>query len=203
MNQLLNSQDFIEGLALLLVTALLTGILVPLVKLFFDYSNFRKQKLFEDQLARQNNVIESQIIFLETISTLLWEFHTMIAKVSYYQTRELGSENDNSALAKSAIKEYEEHFWELVIQKIQVEISKSRRLISPPVYQRLKTIYTDVISGVDKELVSLIEKGASKEEWTKFHDERLKQVFVNEIDDTLLMLAEDMNLVKEQKRGTS
>lgn len=197
MQQLLNSKEFIESLALLVIAALLTGILVPLVKLVFDYTNFRKQKLFEDQLARQNNIIESQIKFLETISTLLWKFHALIAKVSYYQIHEPGNGNKNNDEAKSAAEQYEEHFWELVIQNIQAEISKSRRLVSPSVYEHLKVLYTDVIIKIDKELVSLIENNASGEKWVNFHEDRLKGELVNEIDDTLHTLAEDMGLVKE------
>jgi hypothetical protein len=202
MQQLLSSQEFIESLALLVIAALLTGILVPLVKLFFDFTNFRKQRLFEDRLARQNNIIESQIKFLETISTLLWEYHALIAKVSYYQIHEPENGNKNNDEANSAAEQYEEHFWELVIQNIQAEISKSRRLVSPSVYKHLKVLYTDVIIKTDSELVSLIENNASREEWVDFHEDRLKGKLVSEIDDTLHMLAEDMDLAKENYRGS-
>ena len=196
MQQLLSSKEFIESAALLVIAFLLTGILVPLVKLFFDYSNFRKQRLFEDRLARQNGIIESQIKFLDTISTLLWEYHALIAPVSYYQTREPENGNKNNETAKSAAEQYEEQFWDLVIQNIQAEISKSRRLVSSSVYGHLKVLYTDVIIKTDKELVGLIEDNASREKWVDFHEHRLKGKLVGAIDDTLHMLAEDMGLAK-------
>src|SRR5215210_5378181 len=75
------SQRFIENYVLLLATAGITGFSVPYVLKFID-----------DKLSRQNKVIDAQVQFLESISKLLWEFHALIARVSYY--KKMGQEND-------------------------------------------------------------------------------------------------------------
>jgi len=49
---------FIEKILLLLVTAILTGILVPEISAQLSEAHYRDQKLFEAELQRQKDVIE-------------------------------------------------------------------------------------------------------------------------------------------------
>jgi hypothetical protein len=183
------------GAALLIMGAILTGLLVPVLKLILDTMNFRKQKLFENQLARQNSVVESQIKFLDHISELLWEFHALIARVSYY--RKMGiKDKENRKRYTEALADYENKLWDILIVQIKSEMSKSRRLISHTTSQKLLKLYNDTLVGLDKELVQLLKNDSSQEDWAKFHDEKLKESLVREIDETLLLLAEDMGLTK-------
>ena len=159
MQQLINDPEFIRGAALLIIGGVLTGLLVPLLKLILDNLNFRKQKLFENQLARQNSVIESQINFLDHISELLWGFHALIARVSYY--RKMGIDNkENRKHYMEALAEYENKLWDILIVQIQSEISKSRRLVSTSSREKLTTLYKDTLVGLDKELIQLLISNA-------------------------------------------
>jgi hypothetical protein len=205
MSQLLSSQEFIENVALLIIGAVLTGILVPGLKLILDYINFRKQRLFEHELGRsrilfegrlqrQKSLTEAQTAFLEAMSQLLWEFHALIAKVSYYGKMR---EEDNSYAAKyeEAVGSYEERLWELLIVKIQAEISKAQRLTAQSTYEELKRFYRDVLVTLDSQLVDLInDEAVDINAWDEFHEIMLKERLVQAIDSTLIRLADDMQL---------
>ena len=207
MVQLLNTQEFVENAALLVIGAVLTGILVPSLKWILDNINFRRQKLFEDelsrrkllfegQLQRQASMTEAQTEFLGTFSQLLWEFHALIAKVSYYG--KMREQREFYAVKyKEAVDSYEEELWELLIVRIQAEISKAQRLSSPPMYEELKRFYRDVLVGLDGKLVDLMKNESfDADAWSEFHKEMLKETLVHAIDRALLMLAEDMQLAR-------
>lgn len=63
------SQDFIEKALLLLITAALTGFLIPYIL-----------KIIDERRARQAKIIEAQSMFLDEISRLLWKWRYMFIK---------------------------------------------------------------------------------------------------------------------------
>ncbi len=205
MEQLLNSQQFIENVALLVIGAILTGILVPGLKLIIDYINFKKQKafeheltrsklIFEERLQRQRDVTKAQTAFLEALSQLLWDFHALIAKVSYYGKMKSVS-NSHTTRYEDAIKSYEENLWDLLIVKIQAEISKAQRLTTRLTYEELKQFYHNVLVALDGQLViQITEKADDFDAWDKFHEIMLKENLVKSIDSILIMIANDMHL---------
>jgi hypothetical protein len=94
------TQGFIESYILILATAGITGFFVPYVLKVNDDRKMREQKQYEDELSRQNKVIDAQVQFLESISKLLWEYHALIARISYYKKQ--GQENDTAYTNKSS-----------------------------------------------------------------------------------------------------
>ncbi|HSF81629.1 MAG TPA: hypothetical protein VLA49_10370 [Anaerolineales bacterium] len=195
MQQLINDQEFIRGAALLIMGAIVTGLTVPALKLILDNLNFRKQKLFEDHLARQNSIVAAQIKFLDHLGELLWEFHALIARVSYYKSMESDDPETRKRTA-AAVTDYENRLWDILIIQIQSEISKSRRLASSPIHQKLAALYKHVLVELDGQLVDLLKKDAPREVWDDFHKEKLKKDLVREIDEILQLLAEDMGLTR-------
>lgn len=165
-----------------------------------DPAEIRTQKQFEDALARQNKIIEAQGQFLEHFSKLLWEFHALIAKVTYYKSYAETGVKDETARFHAALESYEENFWNVVIINIQSDISKARRFVSPQAHTELVNFYTHTINKLDQHLTTLLRDHASTEAWSEFHNQELKGRFVPEIDRILFMLAQDMGLVIE-KRG--
>ncbi len=194
------SQDFFEKSILLLVTALLTGLLVPyLLKKIdgrklraqkeSDERKFREQKVFEAELARQNKIIEAQSKFLDDISQMLWKWRYMCVKVAYY-----GSDlNQEKYLL--ARKEFDDNIWSL-FQSMRSEISRSRRLISDNAYRRLLTLYHDMLS-IDEELSELIkierlDESASKK-YLKLNN-KIHSLVSGQVDESLNSIAAELRL---------
>ncbi len=197
------SQSFIERYVLLLATAGIAGFFVPYVLKVIDDRKMREQKKYEDELSRQNKVIDAQVQFLESISKLLWEFHALIARVSYYN-KKMGQGNDTAYINKSseATSVYEDKLWDILIIGIQSEMSKASRLVSAQAHQKLEALYKDILIKRDQEVVGLIEGNASHKDWDEFYDEKLKEGLVKEIEDTLHMLAKDMGLTRQGSKST-
>jgi hypothetical protein len=56
---------FTQNVALVAITAGLTGLLVPTVKAIMDQRHFKEQKRYEAELARQSSIIAAQVALLE------------------------------------------------------------------------------------------------------------------------------------------
>jgi hypothetical protein len=155
------SQSFFESVALLVLTASITGFLIPFIlkriddrklkeQQIVDERKLREQKEFEAELARQAKIIESQVQLLENLSSLLWEFQLSAIEVSYYDPV------DQSDLYVKAVNKYQEKTGEL-LSKIRSEISKALRLTTPETYQELKDLYYDQLLVLDVKLNRLIK----------------------------------------------
>jgi hypothetical protein len=79
---LLLSPDFLGKALLLILGAALTGILVPHVKARLDEGGAERKKLLEAELARQSELINSQIQLLRKFSEISWKFLFAAFKVS-------------------------------------------------------------------------------------------------------------------------
>lgn len=130
------SQDFIEKIVLLLVTASLTGFLVPYIL-----------KKIDERKARQNKIIEAQSKFLDDIAQALWKWRYMSMKVVYYAIP------NNLKEYNIARKEYDEKIWE-IFNQIRRDISISRRLVSEKAFQELLSFYAFMVE-LDKQISSL------------------------------------------------
>jgi hypothetical protein len=182
----LADESFIRGLLLLLITAGLTGLLVPYIKGRMDDKKYRQQKLFEAQLARQSKIIEAQVALIENLSQLLWEFQYSCLEVSYY-----GQGPDKGRYEKAIIK-YDEQSW-ILMTKIGTEIGKAQRLVSDETYQKLKDFYYRWMVSVDNKIEHLERVKASEKEWAAHH----KSVFkdgAEKIEGVLAVLARELRL---------
>jgi hypothetical protein len=76
------SQDFLEKIVILLLTALLTGLLAPYVLKRIDDAKSVQQKILDADLARQAKVIEAQSKFLDDLTETLWSWRYLSMKVA-------------------------------------------------------------------------------------------------------------------------
>ncbi|MET0622848.1 MAG: hypothetical protein ABW250_07710 [Pyrinomonadaceae bacterium] len=184
------SGGFWENFWLLVVTAVLTGLIVPAVKLFLDYMKEGRQKKFDSDLARQSKVVEHQIKLSEELTRLVWEYQFLCLKVSYYKAL-----SDDPEKYAAACAEFDAKSWEL-LSRIRVEISKAKRLTSEATYERLNDFYL-WLNGVDTELSALSQAKPGgddhEKQWVAFH----KTLFYEggaEIDKVLALASADMGL---------
>ena len=193
--KVLTGETFIQGLLLLLITAGLTGLLVPYIKGRIDDKKYRQQKLFEAQLARQSKVIEAQVTLLENLSQLLWEFQYAALKVSYY------GHGSNRERYENALKEYDAQSWGLMT-KIGTEIGKAQRLVSDNSYRALKDFYYNWMVDIDNRISTLEYRKAALSDWKNHHD----FVYIEgarKIEDVLAQLAKELRLEGQQSEITS
>jgi glutamate mutase epsilon subunit len=186
MFQLLRSESFIQSLLLLGATAVLTGVLVPLIKGYMDDRKFRQQKLFEADLARQSKVIEAQVQLLESLAQMLWDFQLLAIAVTYYKTL------PDEKRYQLAFDDYDKQSW-VFFSKIRTEISKARRLTSERTYEGLLKYYEDWLMRNDSALMSLVKRRASHEDWLSLHN--LVYHGAENTDKIMTQLAEEFRLV--------
>ena len=188
------SQSFIENAVLLSLTAVLTGVLVPLLFRRIDERKHREQKIFEAELSRQSKIIEAQVKLLEDLSSLLWEYQLLLIEVPYY--RQFPERN----LYPTALKNYEENSGRL-LSRIRAEISKALRLTPYPVYEELKRLYYQELLKLDLEVSQLSASDERHQEKT-IEWRKLNQYAVHDlseiVDKTIDKLASELSL----KAGT-
>jgi len=185
--ELLKSRAFLEKVILLIVTAGLSGLFIPVITANIAHRRLQEQKLFEAELARQTKVIDAQVQLLEKLAELLWEYQLLAIDVSYY--RFVKDQN----LYAAASKKYEEKAG-TILSKIRAEISKSLRLTSIEMYQKLKNLYYKELLGLDLRLRNLVDGHDNK--WTEFNKYAVGEL--SEIVDTILNdLAKELKLKSE------
>lgn len=212
------SQDFIEKATLLLLTAGLSGFLIPYVlkqiddrklrrqkkidadrleeQKEFDAQKLQEQKEFDSNLVRENNVLDAQINLLEKISEALWELQLLSLAVSYYKV------HPNQKRYEASFNNYDENSW-MLFKNIRCEISKSARLISGNKYKDLLDFFDEyLIQEVDQKLMKLIENSTSIDEWREYHYWLLKD-FPKEIDYIVTSLAEELRLASPKAKSNN
>lgn len=184
MLEVLTSSSFIEKAFLLIIGAVLTGILVPLIKLRMDQNWFRQQKIFEADVARQAEIVRVRAQFLKDIVDPVWQFQLLALQVSYEKLTKKES--------TEALKIYDEQSWQH-LTKIRTLMGGARWFTSPYAYNLL-TDFVDswLLRDVDIQLMDLRSKG-KEVNWAPFHfwlyDESRKRT-----DALLVALAQDFNL---------
>jgi hypothetical protein len=193
------STEFIEKIVLLLLTAGLTGFLVPLLFRLIDQRKHAQQKLFEADLARQTKIIDAQVKLIEDLAQLLWEFQLLLIAVPYYRQFE------GRDLYSPALKAYEKGAGNL-LGRIRAEISKALRLTPRFMYQRLKDFYYKRLLELDLKVSMLAQRdkaGANvQDEWSEL--QRFAVYELSEIVDKLIDdLAKALGLKKAESETGS
>jgi hypothetical protein len=140
----LTSQDFVRGVFLLVVTAALTGLLVPLVKARLDERRYRDQKVFESGLLRQAKTIDAQAASLDALSELFWGFLLRALALAWYEERRDAAQLEETrrqyeAKLEEAWTEYDAESWPFYA-RLRVETSKAQRLTSGEVQADLRAL---------------------------------------------------------------
>ncbi len=186
--EVIYSKSFIESVLLLILTAILTGFLVPYISSKLAYRKFKEQKLFEAEIARQSKIIESQ-------NELLVELERLITAFRYRGVNIIWSAKSPAEYQESR-KSYEDNAWKFFID-METAIGKASRLTSPDVYKELEKFYNE-IKNLDMTLVKLLKRDAAAEEFKeimpKFGHECRKN-----LKKMLDMLAQDYGLSKSIK----
>jgi len=125
---------FIEKACLLILGALLTGIVVPIIKLRVDRNWFREQKTFEAEVSRQAEIVKARAAFLKDLSEPVWQFQLLALQIVHNAILKIDQDK--------AFETYEQQAWPY-ITKIRTVIGGARWFTSPAAYGML-TEFVDV-----------------------------------------------------------
>ncbi len=179
--------SFNQNVALIVITAGITGLLVPIVKGVMDRRHFRGQKDYEAELTRQTAVLDAQVKLLEDVSSVLWEYVLSLIEVSYYKV------NGNEKRFNQARESYEDAAGTR-FGRMQAEFSKARRLVSPERWLELQDLYREFLR-LDSRVMQL---GSSVDGWHQQHREAFG--VQNRIGEVLGDLAAEMGLIGPEAR---
>ena len=183
------SQDFWEKVLILLMTAVLTGFLVPYILKRVDEAKAIEQKRLEADIARQARLIDAQSKFLDDITETLWKWRYLSMKVAFN-----GSEQREEQYAL-AVKEYETGIWD-VLSRLRNQTSQSRRLISEQGYLSLVALY-DRIVEFDARLDEIVRRKVAAQERVAALapiQKELRSEMTQKLDETLYKLAREVHL---------
>ena len=173
------------NLIILLFTAILTGLLLPMILGRIEDHKQKQQMEFRVRLMLQNRVIRAQSRLLDDLSQLLWDFQLSALAVSYYKV--WGTDAEYQA----ALERYEANVW-LLFGSIRTEISKATRLTLPATHQALLTFYKELMA-LDGDLMRMVRGESSKEEWEAHHS-RFHQQAGEKTDAIIALLADEWRL---------
>jgi hypothetical protein len=97
---------FVENVALVLITAGVSGLGVPLVLKHIDEARTQELKNREAALSRQSKIIDAQAAFLDELSQVLWEWRYTAMKITYY-----GS-SGKQELYEQSCEKYQNEIWQ-------------------------------------------------------------------------------------------
>ena len=170
-----------------MVTAVLTGPLVPVIKGRLDDRKYRDQKVFESELSRQEKVIDAQAALLKDASEAIWSFYLLSLKVTWYAA------SGNEERFDAAWQEWDEES-RLLFGRLRAEISKARRLTSPAVHAELLNVHDTWFRRFSLELEGMVRRrDIGTGESVDFHNRTYREN-TKLIDDVLTRLAEELRL---------
>jgi hypothetical protein len=180
-----------DNLVLLGATALLTGILVPLITRRMDDRRLAQQRQAQEDLARDSKFIEAQTDFLSRLSTDLWRLAGKTLAVSYYAIS--GSrEQFTNAWQTYDSTSFEELF------ELRAHVSRSQRLVSDEAHGQLTELHRWWFGDLDPQLTAMARRAAAGDGWSGFHTSTMVGLF-ERIDGVLRTIARDVGVTERRE----
>jgi hypothetical protein len=133
-----------------ILTALLGGLLVPLVKGFLD---------------RRSERYSSSVALVDTLASSLWAYWQLAVRVAYYGGQgQRGSEGFDLALRRWD----SDDSWQIG-SEVQTQLSRSRRFLPPSAHEKLVETQQTVVDHLDNEVRRLLCDAAAPEKWEEFY----------------------------------
>jgi hypothetical protein len=181
-----------DSLILLAATAVLTGLLVPLIKGRMDDRRAAVQRQASEDLARDSGFVDAQTELLNRLSTDLWRIVGKILAVSYYAV--WGSRDQfGSAWNTYDSTSFDEMF------ELRANVSRSQRLLSRAAHEQLASLHDWWQRDVDFRLSGMARGSETAEAWQAFHREVGAELF-RRCDTTLRTIARDVGVIERRER---
>jgi hypothetical protein len=164
LKNVLTSESFVEKVALLIITALLTGLLLPYA--LARYNNGVAARLKAADLARTKNdsIVQAQSKLVEDLASVVFTYETLALDVSWYKT---GAGKDEK-LYQKAYEKYSDKIVDLLSTWRSLS-ARSQTLTSPAVSARINDFQVRVFTQQDTPMIALNRRNASEKEWEDQH----------------------------------
>ena len=179
-------ESFVEKIILLVITAILTGILVPVIKARIDKNTSDSKKLLEESLKRQVQVMDARATSIKELASLLWQYYSLAKRVAYAGANELKDE------LQVAFQKYESDGWD-VVDKTRSMIGGMRWLLTKDAHIQLVSLYRGWKNELEERCPDPETDEDNLQNWDAYY-EWLESEAVNKIDFIVGYLADEFNL---------
>jgi hypothetical protein len=148
--------SFLKNLILSLVLIGLSSLLIPVVLKQIDDQKFVAEQQFQEQLARQDKIIDAQAALLDSLASTFWDYEIYASDVVYSRDERFGRDGWH----QQAMDAYYEQAGPL-LGKMRAEISTLLRLAPRPSYEAFLRLYEDEVLALDSCLLELMKFDAA------------------------------------------
>jgi hypothetical protein len=162
--------EVVVGVAL---TALLGGLLVPYLKGYLD---------------RRSEQFRSSVALVDTLASSLWAYWKLALRVAYYGRQGQRGADDLDL----ALRRWDgDDAWQIGCE-IQIQVSRSKRLLPPLAQQKLDRAQQRVVDYLDHE-IDRLRDGGTPDEWERLYVSLMTEKRT-EIDLLLTSVTADLKL---------
>lgn len=180
-SRVLSSESFLERSFLLVLTAAISGLMIPEISSRIQSENLKREIVMAKQAA-----------LLDDLSHTLLAYETLILDVSWYKSNK---QVYNETMHQKAFDRYADRVPELLVE-LRTGMLRSRYLASPGMVKRLEEFHERIFSEQDTPLSALyVNKESTVQDWSALHNKNVAMAL--EVNDLLTDLAKDLNITKE------
>ena len=177
-------ESFLERTSLLVITAVISGLMIPEISYRIQAHN-----------QRQEIVLTKQAELLDDLTNTLMTYESLVLDVSWYKSSELVY---NIEMHQKAYERYSERVPDL-IARLRGDLLKARYLASPTMAEKLNQFHQKIFSDQDTPLTSLVnKKDATLVDWSDLHSININMAI--EANSLLEEMATDLGITKEYAR---
>jgi hypothetical protein len=160
----LTSESFIEKAAVIVLTALLSGLIVPYF--IARYNNYASALQRANDLARSKNesILQAQSKMIEDFATVVLTYETLALDVSWYKTKD----GKDEKLYEKAYVRYSDRIADL-LSNWRSLAARSQALTSPAISAKMNAFQRRVFLEQDTPMNTLNRSHGTEEQWTVQH----------------------------------
>lgn len=158
--KILSSETFLEKVALLVLTAILSGAVIPLIIKSIDTRREGREAVFRAQAK-----------LYDDISEIVLTYETLALDVSWYGTPAA----KNVALQRKAFERYSERVVDL-IARWRTQVSRAQTLASPAIGKKIRDFLNDETFPQDTKLNQMWNRCGIDCDWAAQHQENVKKL---------------------------
>jgi hypothetical protein len=146
------SGSFLKNLVLSLVLLGVGSLLFPIVLKQIDDRKAIDQQRYQEQLSRQDKILDAQAALLDTMASTFWDYETYASDVVYSRDERFGRDGWH----QQAVDAYYDQAGPL-LGKMRAQISTLLRLAPRPTYDSFLRLYEEEVLPFDSCLLELMK----------------------------------------------
>jgi|SRR5215831_4915195 len=178
--KMFSSDSLFEKIFLLLLTAIITGLLVPYIS-----------NTIQSKRSKNERILQAQSKFLDDITTVMLTYETLALDVSWYKQEQ---NNYDSMMYHNAVKRYTDRVVDLFAQW-RIQLARARSLVPAKESDTLQYFFRSVLQKQDVDLTGLYTNiRATSDKWKEMH--LLSEGYLAEANDLISEVASDLKITK-------